>query len=316
MAQTPNGFGISLKMQENMCLLGQSQVFEDGEYLLKSLMGINMSAKQIQRVSECYGSMIENKEQELIKKEEGMKMKKDNSLTYVMPDGSMVFTREEGWKEIKVGRIFSAANIINLQPNRKHIAESLYVCHLGTHTDFLDKMEHHIERYTQKICIGDGAVWIWNWATDRYPKMIQILDLFHALEKLGEFARTQYIDPKERKKWTEKQKKLLLTDQVVKVIKNTTGLKARTEEAQKAKDNLIGYYTNNQTRMMYGTYKDKGYLVGSGAIESAHRNVVQQRLKLSGQRWSKSGAQQIVNLRAYQKSNRWKEVVDFIKNAA
>ena len=248
MAQTPQGFGISVKMQEHLCLLGQSQVFDDGEYLLKSLMGISVSAKQIQRVSERYGNVIETKEQELIKKEEGLKMKKDNSLTYVMPDGSMVFTREEGWKEIKVGRIFPAANIINLQPDRKHITESLYVCHLGVHTDFLDKMEHHIERYTQKICIADGAIWIWNWATDRYPKMVQILDLYHALEKLGEFTRAQYMDLKERKKWAEKQKELLLTDQVGKVIKNTTGLKARTGEAQKAKDNLISYYDSKLYR--------------------------------------------------------------------
>ena len=79
---------------------------------------------------------------------------------------------------------------------------------------------------------------------------------------------------------------------------------------------LISYYTNNKTRMLYGTYKDKGYLVGSGAIEPAHGNVVQQRLKLSGQRWSNDGAQEIVNLRTYQKSNRWNEVVDIIKQAA
>lgn len=59
----------------------------------------------------------------------------------------------------------------------------------------------------------------------------------------------------------------------------------------------------------------KKYLMGSGAIESAHRNVVQQRLKLSGQRWSKRGAQQIVNLRAYKKSNRWTELIDLIKKS-
>lgn len=68
--------------------------------------------------------------------------------------------------------------------------------------------------------------------------------------------------------------------------------------------------------MLYQTYKMKGYIIGSGAIESAHRNVVQQRLKLSGQRWTIKGAQEIVNIRAYKKSNRWNELVDFIKNAA
>ena len=68
--------------------------------------------------------------------------------------------------------------------------------------------------------------------------------------------------------------------------------------------------------MYYKTYKDNGYLIGSGAIESAHRNIIQQRLKLSGQRWSIGGAQQIMNLRAFYKSNRWNEVVDIVKNAA
>ena len=68
--------------------------------------------------------------------------------------------------------------------------------------------------------------------------------------------------------------------------------------------------------MMYGTYKEKGYIIGSGAIESAHRNVVQQRMKLSGQRWSVNGAQYIVNLRASKKSNQWSQIVDLIKQAA
>ena len=68
--------------------------------------------------------------------------------------------------------------------------------------------------------------------------------------------------------------------------------------------------------MKYASFLKKGYLIGSGAIESAHRNVIQQRLKLSGQRWLMVGAQRIANLRAYQKSNRWENVLGQIKRAA
>ena len=64
--------------------------------------------------------------------------------------------------------------------------------------------------------------------------------------------------------------------------------------------------------MQYKTYQEVGYLIGFGAIEAAHHNVVQQRLKLSGQPWSEKGAQQIVNLRDYKKSNRWTEAVNLI----
>lgn len=68
--------------------------------------------------------------------------------------------------------------------------------------------------------------------------------------------------------------------------------------------------------MQYKTYRQNGLLVGSGPIESAHRNVIQQRLKLSGQRWSIKGAQQIDNLRVMKKSNNWECVLRLIKKAA
>ena len=316
MCESPNGYGISAKLQENLCLLGQSEVFEDGSMLLKKLLGLNMSAKQIQRVSESYGALIEEKEQNSISNEEGLKAEKEKDLTYVMVDGSMIFTREEGWKEIKVGRIFRAESIVQVQEKRKEITQSSYLCHIGKHTDFLAKVNNHVEPYLNKVCIGDGAKWIWNWADDNYPEMVQILDLFHALEKLSEYAKAQYPDIIEKNKWIETQKKFLLTDNVATVIKTVSETITKTTEAKKTQEALISYFTNNQKRMQYGTYKAKGYCVGSGAIESAHRNVVQQRLKLSGQRWSLNGAQQIVNLRAYHKSNRWNEVVEIIKQAA
>lgn len=286
-------------------------------YFKQATMGINISAKQIQRISESYGKDLEKHLETLIKDESGIKESKSDKLTYIMPDGSMIYTIEEGWKEIKVGRIFHAEDVIKIQENRSHITDSLYVCHVGEHKTFFDKLEIYSECYRNKICVADGAKWIWNWATDTYPDMIQILDFFHAMEKLGAYAAIEYKDnPKQQTKWIERQKKILLTDKVVQVIKNITLQLPGNKDALKAKEQLLCYYKNNQMRMMYGTYKKKGYIIGSGAIESAHRNVVQQRLKLSGQRWSINGAQYIVNLRAYKKSNRWNELVDLIKQAA
>jgi len=64
--------------------------------------------------------------------------------------------------------------------------------------------------------------------------------------------------------------------------------------------------------MKYGTSKKKGWLVGSGAVESAHRTVIQKRMKLSGQRWTLNGAQQILNLRVAHKNENWEQVVQLI----
>lgn len=317
MAQMKGPYGISRKLQELMCLMGQSQVFEDGENLFKEIMGISVSGKQIQRVSECYGECIEEKEELSIEAGEPAPVVGNrNDTTYVMLDGSMVFTREEGWKEIKVGRIFASDDCVAVQENRHEIVQSQYVCHLGAHQGFLNKMEYYTDAYKKKVCVADGAKWIWNWAEDTYPDMVQILDFYHAVEKIGILATHQFVDEDKRKRWLSKQKERLLNDKVEKVLAVLEQLVCRNQEVEKLRNDAIRYYRNNKKRMRYKTFKEAGYLIGSGAIESAHRNVVQQRLKLSGQRWSVKGAQQIVNLRAYQKSNRWKEVIELIKKAA
>ena len=80
-------------------------------------------------------------------------------------------------------------------------------------------------------------------------------------------------------------------------------------------EEMLGYESNVK-RMQYGTFIGKGYLIGSGAIESTHRSVIQQRLKLSGPRWSVGGAQRIANLRACKESNQWGDLVGQIMKAA
>lgn len=319
MAQHTERFGISPKLQEIICLLGQGYVFEEGEDLLAEILNIAISAKQIQRVSEHYGQAIEEQQEQFVKEQAPVPVidiKKASDPLYMMMDGSMVYTREDEWKEMKVGRMFAGGDCIPLQENRNQITQSLYVCHLGDHKSFFAKWEAYTQGYSNKVCIADGAKWLWNWVEDTCPETVQILDFFHAVEKIGSYASVQYPDKNERKRWLDIQKQKLLNDEVTTIIATLQNTVPQSKEAEKLCKDAIRYYQNNKCRMKYKTYLAKGYLIGSGAIESAHRNVVQQRLKLSGQRWSIKGAQQIVNLRAYKKSNLWTEVVQLIKNAA
>ena len=54
-------------------------------------------------------------------------------------------------------------------------------------------------------------------------------------------------------------------------------------------------------------------IIGSGAIESAHRTLVQKRMKQSGQRWSRKGAQHMLNLRVVRKNNDWNKIIELAK---
>ena len=100
--------------------------------------------------------------------------------------------REEGWKEIKPGRIFGQQDIVRTGKARTILANSQYVAHLGASKDFLPKMEYHIEGLKNKVFIADGATWIWNWVEDTYTNSIQIVDYFHAKEHLCEFANANF----------------------------------------------------------------------------------------------------------------------------
>lgn len=96
--------------------------------------------------------------------------------------------------------------------------------------------------------------------------------------------------------------------QVIKHIEDTS-CKGKAKQLQRT---LLTYYENNLSRMDYKRYREKGLLIGSGPMEAAHRHVVQCRMKLSGQRWTIKGAQQVVDLRVANKSNQWGKVLKLI----
>ena len=104
-----------------------------------------------------------------------------------------------------------------------------------------------------------------------------------------------------------------LTNKKVKgALRNIKELPIKSKSTQQLQEKLLKYLTNNEKRIDYGSFIEKGYLIGSGPIEAAHRDVLQKRLKLSGQRWTIKGAQQIANLRVCEKSGKWDRVISLI----
>lgn len=310
MSHCAHGFQLSRYLQERICYLGQGETYQGASDHLDHLLGLKISSKQIERVCHCYGNALDDISPRVAELDS---LSGTDEVVYGMVDGSMILTREEKWKEIKLGRIFSAESCINSPQKRSFIAGSIYTAHLGSHTDFLQKWVKEIPEVDQLVFVADGAKWFWNWASKQYPEAIQILDFYHCVEYLHEFVALQFKCPKKRKTWVAIQKERLLTDQVCKVIDELAQIPNQNILQTTAKKKIHTYFLNNCTRMKYGTYRQKGYLIGSGPIESAHRNVIQKRLKLAGQRWTKYGAQQIANLRVCQKSNRWQNVIELTK---
>lgn len=312
-----SGFKMTAKVQEDVCLLGQTGVYQEASELAERLMGLQISDQQIRRVCTAYGTVlgqaIKANIEPMIPK---LKATNDEDPTYLMMDGSMLFTRSGEWKELKLARVFKGSKVIDIQLRRSEIIDTVYCSHLGSVKDFFPKLERHITSYKHLVVVGDGASWIWNWCEDNYPGCVQILDFFHAKEKLVILAKAHFRDDDKQKIWMEKQLKLLKDDGVHQVIANVEKLPCRNETSKEAKIKLLKYYEEHEDRMIYKTFKEKGYMIGSGPIEAAHRSVIQQRMKLSGQKWSIKGANAIANLRCYRSSSSWGIVTDLIKKIA
>lgn len=312
----PGNFGISSLLQQQMCFMGQSQVFKEASDTFLRLTGVAVNASQIERVCHHYGEELEQITLKQIRDGGQDRLTKIGGVHYVMLDGSMLLTREQKWKEIKLGRIFKSDDLIQASPKRKEITTSLYVAHLGNHTDFFDKLEYHTDVIPEKIFIADGAKWIWNWVESTYPNSTQILDFYHAKEHLCQYAKLSMVEDNLRDEWIERMCGLMLNDQINLVIQEIKTMPVKGNKEKQEKRALIGYYKQHAHRMMYKTYKQKKLLIGSGAIEAAHRHVLQQRLKLSGQRWTAKGLQQVANIRVAYRSNLWQNVIGLTKLAA
>ena len=308
------GVKLSPYFKDLVLFTGQMECYELASELVEKFTLIKVSDTSIHRLVDQY----EEESEELLEERDKIKSK-DDSVIYVQMDGSMILTREEKWKEVKLGRVYSSEAHVEISGDRGWIRDSEYCAHLGGHEIFKEKMSKIVDEYDHKsnklVFLMDGAPWMKKWVEEEYPHAIQILDYYHVLEYLGKLGNEIIIDSGMRKAWYDRVKKEVLEDKAKEVLEEIKKMKPTGKKGEEIKEKVITYFDANIFRMNYKTYQNQGLNIGSGAIESAHRTVIQKRLKLSGQRWSKSGAQRILNLRVLNMSGYWHRLVDYLRAA-
>ena len=245
--------------------------------------------------------------------------KEDNTL-YILMDGAAVNTRiqdENGstWRENKLVMAFTKKDMLKLSKDTNIITKKEYSSYIGSSENFkkfvLDvAIRAGANKIKKIIILSDGATWIRNMCKELFPDAIQILDKFHLAENIFEYAK--YLYKNEESEYTKWAK--IMIDEIDKgnveiALKMIPEIKGKLP---KGVVNLKGYIINNIDKINYKKYKDEGLFVGSGAIESGNKTVVQRRLKQAEMRWSVEGAQKILSLRAKWESKLWEEVTDLI----
>jgi hypothetical protein len=219
---------------------------------------------------------------------------------------------EEGhFREVKTGVLLRPSERTEVSPGRRSLVRRFLVTCLGNADAIFAGLYAQLRElgwvgaHTVVVVVGDGAEWIWNRAP-MFVRRCEILDFWHALEHAWEFAQLRYgKGSAQADGWVHQIAEDLKAGKVQEVIARLKRMRPQTPQSRESLRALIRYYSENAGRMRYDEYLRLGYGIGSGAVESAHKQVVHARFRQAGMRWSEAGARRLLALRLLLLNDNW-----------
>ena len=311
---------FSPAVREAVSLVGAEVAFGRGRSLMGDLTGIWVSKRKHREISEATGARLAPPDATVSDHAGPPCGSPTPSIPLRMPavegavedlylsaDGTMAPTLD-AWREVKIGALFHARPGSDGKPVRgitRYFGDLIDAETFGWRW-YADAVAMGLEQARRVIVIGDGAAWIWNLADIHFPGAIQIVDWYHAIERLWTVANACFGEGEsEACAWVETCKKLLRASRVESVIEKLLALRARSKKTRKMLQDAAGYFRKNADRMRYRRYRRQGLFIGSGVVEAGCKHIVGQRLKQSGMRWTLEGLRAILFLRLAVLNRQW-----------
>jgi hypothetical protein len=300
--------------------IAASDSFKDTSANLKMLCGIDVSAKECERIAEDAGEkIIEAKQREIEYSETELNPPEPETpfkILYIEYDGTGVPIRKQELagikgkqpdgsartREMKTGCIFTQSGLNDEGKPVRDAESTTYFSQIGQLENFgkllySEAVKRGVDYAGKVVIIGDGAKWIWRLANDYFPNATEIIDLYHAKEHIFDLLRMTMTGNAELYAQKAKLYKMLENGDIDGLTDAFTKLPTTTEEQLEKVRVEYNYFTQNKERMQYKDFTEQGLFVGSGVIEAACKNVIGKRLKQSGMMWSVSGANKMAALR-------------------
>jgi len=324
-----------------LALSGISKAFEEGRKWLKEFLLFEVSENTLRAETQTLGELQRQADEQLVAEtqDEASLQKRERSqepvpeILYGSIDAAKVrieprsepekaVENRENWRDLKAGCWYEGESVPASQRStrQKHKAQregtvvraknKRYYCDIAQAEEFgkllwASACAVGADRVRTLVFICDGAVWIWNLITHYFPNAVQILDWYHAADRLKRIAEETFSNLTERQAWLAAVTEELWQGNVETVIAACQKL-AKTSKLAKQS---LAYYTDNRERMRYAHFRSAGYLMGSGVIESGCKQIVTQRLKLPGAQWELDGAILTAKARAAWLSGSWQNLV-------
>jgi Uncharacterised protein family (UPF0236) len=306
---------LSPELQAYLVELGAKTSFAEGAALLARLTGLVVSPETVRSHTERLGSALEAAQEAAAAevqstREAAAPLDPAPGMLVIETDGVMV-RYLDGFHEVKLGLVGGQVEGTLVAPSYLALRASpdAFGQRLLAEAARRGALEvvgwegpvtgRGLAKLRPVVVLGDGAVWIWNLAAEHFGERIEIIDYYHASEHVWTLANAFYGEGSDKAKdWARRQCGRLLTRGVAGLLRALSAIKACRPEAQETLRRERGYFKANACRMAYPRFRAQGLPIGSGAIESEAKRLVQQRMKLPGARWSEPGAQAVLNVRS------------------
>jgi hypothetical protein len=313
-------------------LVGQESPFDHGREQMKTLAGLEVTAKSVERTAETIGADIAQQEKEQIRKIVQLDLPvivgEPIPILYVQMDGTgvpVVKKETEGRKgktdgqpahtrEAKLGCVFTQTKWDKEGYPIRDPDSTTYSGAIETAEEFGKRIYREAwnrgwSRARMKVVMGDGAEWIWNQADLHFPGAVQIVDLYHARQHLWDLVRTLFPnDSVNQQAWMKiHQKRLLDKGKIEKLVLSIRSIESTNAEVLEKIRTEADYFERNAERMRYPKFRRQHLFVGSGVIEAGCKTVIGSRLKQSGMFWTVRGANAIIALRCCHLNGRFED---------
>jgi len=170
-------------------------------------------------------------------------------------------------------------------------------------------VDQRLPKGNELVCLLDGERSLWALVHVYFPAAFFVLDIFYVLEHLGKAALCFHDEGSaQAREFVTERLRMLLQGKAGRMIGGLKQMLSKHELLGAKKhclEQVIGYLERNRKHMRYEICLAKGYPIGSGVIEGACRNLINDRLELTGMSWTLKGAERVMRLRAVNINKDW-----------
>lgn len=219
---------------------------------------------------------------------------------------------QAGFRDARAVLIFRDEDLVRYEGGRTYLTRRRIVAHIGTLEEWTNLLrmaffEEGVFWASEVIFIADGGNGIWQQFEELVPptpgrKVYNILDWYHAASYLYKVALAVKGSRTKDERFAAVEWVAALIDELKLghpsvILQRLRKLRLDSHTSQETLRKCIEYFEAHQSRMLYGKFRRQGLLIGSGAVESLHAWMIQNRMRLPGMRWSVAGANRMLRLR-------------------